>query len=194
LGSIFAIGLASSHESGSVGAALIASDGEIAPESIAYIQFDMATAARALISQAAETAAAFDRPGPDPLIEEADNVITMLYVEAVRQVLTASNKSKSEIETIGLVGNHIASSRETAPGIAWDWYLGKGDVIAKASEITVISGLPRDHDATDLKGAAEVIGHNAIRRLRLLPIGDAGERDLPIGVVHQYATNTKFLT
>jgi 1,6-anhydro-N-acetylmuramate kinase len=189
LGSIVAIGLVSSQASGEVGAGLVSSDGESEPTSLAYISFAMTEATRALLAQALDRAASFDKPGPDALIDEAEQVITLLYVEAARQLLVASGKSKGEIEAVGLAGHHIATSRERAPRFFWDWSLGKGDVIAKASEMTVISGLPRDQGAPDLKAAAEAVAHIAIRRLRLLPIGDAGAGDMPIGVVHSFSPN-----
>ncbi|MFM9853585.1 MAG: hypothetical protein ACKVOJ_12395 [Sphingomonadaceae bacterium] len=181
MGSIHAIGLASSHEQGEVWAAMIASDGEATPNRIAHIHFAMTEAARDLLRHACDRAATFDRPGPDPLIEEAEQLITMLYVEAVRQVLIAGDKSKADIAAVGLAGHHIAASRDHAPGFAWDWCLGKGDVIAKSSEMTVISGLPRGANGETLQSSAEAVAQLAVRRLRLLPIGDG---DLPVGTVH----------
>lgn len=185
MGSIHAIGLASSHVVGEVGAALITSDGEGAPIPVSYIHFSMTDAAQALLTQAATMAAHFDRPGADPLIDEAATLITMLYVEAVRQGLSAANKSRDEIEIVGLSGHHIATSRETAPELSWTWCLGSGDAIAKACQMTVICDLPRVNAGNDLQAEAQAIALIAVRRLRLLPIGNASDGDALVGVIHR---------
>ncbi len=121
------VGLMSGTSVDAVDAALIETDGEGHVRPLSFAERPWTDAERALIRRAAAHALTLPRPGPDPLIAEAEHVLTLAHAEAV--ALLPGGDSAS---LIGFHGQTVAhrppSSGHPAP---FTWQIGDADLLAR---------------------------------------------------------------
>ncbi len=134
---ILAIGLVSGTSRDGIDVALIETDGEDHIRPLAFQEHPYTPAVRELIANACALATKMAKRElyPDPLIVEAESIVTSLHLEAARKILAYTGMERSEIEVIGLHGHTVAHR----PTEGWSWQIGSGSVIADEIRIDVVS-------------------------------------------------------
>jgi anhydro-N-acetylmuramic acid kinase len=165
---MLAIGLVSPTSATGIYAALVESDGENVARVLAHEILPYNSALQDLIAQACAIGTQMDLPGPDPVIDEADHVITMLHTEAVRQILNQMNMDREVIEIIGFSGLIIPHQRH--------WTIGNGATLADSTGIQTVSPLHIDPEG-EAERQAQAVARTAVRYLKFLPVAGAGPDD-----------------
>ncbi len=149
MGSMVAIGLMSGTSRDGIDAALIETDGEGVVRPLGFIDIAYTPAVRELIAQACGVALTCDAPRDNVVIDEATRVITLLHVEAVRQLLRQSGHTPRDIELIGFHGHTVAHR----PDLGWTWQIGDARILADACAIDVIHDFRSNDVAAGGEGA-----------------------------------------
>ncbi len=141
------IGLMSGTSADGVDAALVETDGEAHIRAIAFADRPYTDAERSLIREAARHALTRAAPGPDPLIRQAEELLTRAHAEAV-----AALPGQREATLIGFHGQTVAhrppSSGADAP---FTWQVGDASLLA------TLTGRPVVHDfrSADVEAGGE---------------------------------------
>jgi anhydro-N-acetylmuramic acid kinase len=171
------IGLMSGTSVDAVDAALLETDGESHVCAIAFVDRPYSDSERALIREAARLALTFPAPRPDPLLAEAERLLTLAHAEAV-----AALPGQAEATLIGFHGQTVAHrppsyfrERSADTGEAFTWQIGDAALLAQLSGRPVVHDF-RSHDvAAGGEGAPLAPGfHRAL----------AGGLELPLGVLN----------
>jgi anhydro-N-acetylmuramic acid kinase len=117
------LGLMSGTSADAVDVALLETDGEAHLALLVAGERPYSVAERALLRRAARRALELPAPGPDPLIAEAEAVLTEAHAEAVRAL--------PGWERASLVGFHGATVAHR-PDRGWTWQIGDGPALARA--------------------------------------------------------------
>jgi anhydro-N-acetylmuramic acid kinase len=127
------VGLMSGTSADAVDAALIETDGEALVRPIAWTERPYRPEEKDAIRAAARAALAMAGPAPDPVIAEAERVMTLAHAEAV------AGLSGSDGAT--LIGFHGATvAHRPARGGGWTWQIGDAALLAQ------LTGRPVVHD------------------------------------------------
>lgn len=133
---IRAIGLMSGTSLDAVDVALIDTDGEGMVQPLAFAERPYTDAERALLQRATARALAMPSPGPDPLIAEAEAMVTRTHAQAIARI-----DGGDTAEIIGFHGQTVAhrppSSGHPCP---FTWQVGDAPLLAQ------LTGLPVVHD------------------------------------------------
>jgi anhydro-N-acetylmuramic acid kinase len=130
------IGLMSGTSADAVDAALIETDGETRMRAIAFIDRPYSESEQATIRAAARRALELERPGPDPLLADAEWIITHAHAEAV-----AALPGGSDATLIGFHGQTVAHRPPHAgPPPYFSWQIGDAAMLAR------LTGRPVVHD------------------------------------------------
>lgn len=128
------IGLMSGTSADAVDAALIETDGADFIRPISFVDRPYAPAEHALIRRAAARALEMDRPGPDPLIAEAERVLTIAHAEAI-----AALPGSAEASLIGFHGQTVAHRPPSAnPRERFTWQIGDAALLARLTRRPVV--------------------------------------------------------
>jgi anhydro-N-acetylmuramic acid kinase len=158
---VLAIGLVSGTSRDGIDVALIETDGESHVRPLAFQEHPYSPPVRDLIAQACTAAAkaVTKERNSDPVIEEANRIVTSLHLEAVRKLLNYTGMERHEIEVIGFAGHTVAHK----PELGWTWQIGSGSMIADEIRIKVISDFREDDMKAGGQGAPLIpIFHQAI--------------------------------
>lgn len=131
---MLALGLVSGTARDGIDAALIESDGDVDVRRIAFESFPYADGVKELISEACAAALRLDNPEPRPVIEEAERIVTMLHVEAVKQILRKTGLSRFDVQILGFHGHTLAHR----PDRKWSWQIGNGKLLAGETGIRTV--------------------------------------------------------
>ncbi|MFN7177134.1 MAG: anhydro-N-acetylmuramic acid kinase, partial [Thermaurantiacus sp.] len=104
-----------------VDAALVETDGEGLVRAVASAERPYSAAERDLLRRAARRALEMPRPGPDPLVAEAERMLGQAHAEAVAQV--------DPMREATLIGFHGATLAHR-PDQGWTWQAGDADLLA----------------------------------------------------------------
>jgi anhydro-N-acetylmuramic acid kinase len=151
LENVLAIGLVSGTSRDGIDVALIETDGESHVRPLAFQEHPYSPAVRNLIAQACAMAgrAVTKERHLDPLLEEANRIVTSLHLDAVRKLLAYTGMERSEIEAIGFAGHTITHR----PELGWTWQIGSGSMIADEIRINVVSDFREDDMKVGGQGA-----------------------------------------
>jgi anhydro-N-acetylmuramic acid kinase len=185
MSNFLAIGLMSASADEGISAALVETDGDGFFRSLGFHAVPYTPALRDLIANASALASHMDRPAPEPVIDEAEHIVTMLFVEAVHQLLRVTGVPRDQVNVVGFRGHPLVDPAEAM----WSWEIGKGALLAGILEMQVADGLPIDEKAADAQDRAENLAYTAVRRVKLFPITVPGasteDASMPPGVLHQ---------
>jgi anhydro-N-acetylmuramic acid kinase len=129
-----AIGLMSGTSRDGIDAAMIETDGETSATRIAFVECAYTPAVRELIANACAIALTLDVPTSDPVIGEATRILTLLHIEAVRQLLRAAGREARDVDVIGFHGHTVAHR----PDRGWTWQIGDAALMAQICDIDVV--------------------------------------------------------
>jgi anhydro-N-acetylmuramic acid kinase len=146
---MFAIGLMSGTSLDGVDAALIETDGEALVRAIAFVGDDYTRNERAAIQCAVQRALELDRPGEDPVIAEAERLLTVRHADAVGRLLATAGMTADAIGVVGFHGQTIAHR----PDRGWTWQIGNGAALAAMTGIPVVDQLRTADVAAGGQGA-----------------------------------------
>ena len=149
LDSVLAIGLMSGTSRDGIDAALIETDGDLHIRPLCFLTFPYTDPVRELLAKASVIAQNMGLPGPEGLIDEAENVVNSLHLDAVNKLIAYGGFEREEIEVIGFHGHTIAHK----PELGWSWQLGKGGIIADEARISVMSEFRQSDLAEGGQGA-----------------------------------------
>ncbi len=144
-----AIGLMSGTSRDGIDAAMIETDGETLARRIAFVECAYTPAVRDLIADACAVALTLDAPANDPTIAEATRVLTLLHIEAVRQLLRAAGREARDVDVIGFHGHTVAHR----PDRGWTWQIGDAALMAQICGIDVVHDFRRADVAAGGQGA-----------------------------------------
>ncbi len=153
------IGLMSGTSADGVDAALVETDGEGHVRPLAFHERPYRADERALIRRAAARALELAAPAPDPLIEEAEAVLTRAHAEAV-----AALPGGERATLIGFHGQTVAH-RPPSSGHrpAFTWQIGRADALARATGRPVVHDFRSNDIAAGGEGAPFAPGfHRAL--------------------------------
>ncbi len=165
------IGLMSGTSVDAVDAALIETDGEDFIRPIAFVDRPYADAERNLIRAAARRAMAMPVPAADPLIAEAERVLTLAHAEAI-----ASLPGQQTASLIGFHGQTVAHR----PDAGWTWQIGDASLLAQLTGRQVVYDFRSADVSAGGQGAPLAPGyHRALaaaleRPLGILNLGGVG--------------------
>lgn len=125
------VGLMSGTSADAVDAALVETDGEALVRAVASAERPYSAAERDLLRRAARRALDMPRPGPDPLVREAERMLTLAHAEAVAMV--------DPDRAAALIGFHGATLAHR-PEQGWTWQAGDAALLAR------LTGRPVVHD------------------------------------------------
>jgi anhydro-N-acetylmuramic acid kinase len=134
---MFAIGLMSGTSLDGVDAALIETDGEGHVRPLAFLGDDYDPGEQAAIRQAVRCALEMDRPGHDPAITKAEEMLTARHVDAVERLLRQAGVAADAVAVVGFHGQTIAHR----PDRGWTWQIGDGRALAECVGIRVADQL-----------------------------------------------------
>lgn len=162
------VGLMSGTSADAVDAALVETDGCDHVRLLAVGERPYAPDERALLRRAARRALDLGAPGPDPLVAEAEAMLTRAHAEAVAALPGAAGAS--------LIGFHGATVAHR-PDQGWTWQIGDGAALARATGRPVVFDFRSADMAAGGQGAPLAPGfHRAMaaalpRPLAILNIG-----------------------
>lgn len=160
------IGLMSGTSADGVDAALIETDGEAHIRALAFADRPYTDAERRLIREAARHALALPAPGPDPLVQQAEALLTRAHAEAV-----AALPGQETATLIGFHGQTVAhrppSSGAPAP---FTWQVGDAALLANLTGRPVVHDFRSADVAAGGEGAPLAPGYH---RARLSGLGEA---------------------
>jgi len=165
------VGLMSGTSADAVDAALIETDGEDFVRAIAFVDRPYSADERGLIRAAARAALGMAAPGADPLIAEAERVLTLAHAEAVSQL-----PGEKDATLIGFHGQTVAHS----PQSGWTWQIGDAALLAQLTGRPVVHDFRSADVAAGGQGAPLAPGfHRALgasleRPLGVLNLGGVG--------------------
>lgn len=96
-----------------------------------------------MLGKARDIGLEMERPDHHPVIAEAEDILTHLYVGAVDGLLRQAAVSRSDIEVVGMDGFMIAHRPERS----WTWQIGDGGRLAKMTGLDVVDDF-RSADVT----------------------------------------------
>ncbi|MCS6986167.1 MAG: anhydro-N-acetylmuramic acid kinase [Sphingomonadaceae bacterium] len=157
------VGLMSGTAADGVDAALVETDGEAAIRLLATASRPYAAAERALLRTAARAALALDRPRPDPLVAEAERLLTQAHAEAVRAL-----PGWEEAELVGFHGATVAHR----PDRGFTWQIGDARWLARELGRPVVHDFRSADVAAGGEGAPLAPGfHRALAAGLARPLG-----------------------
>jgi anhydro-N-acetylmuramic acid kinase len=165
------IGLMSGTSADAVDAALIETDGETHVRAIAFLDRPYSESEQATIRAAARRALELERPGPDPLVDEAVRIVTHAHAEAV-----AALPGGGAATLIGFHGQTVAHRPPHAgPPPHFTWQIGDAALLARLTGRAVVHDFRAADVAAGGEGAPLAPGfHRAL----------AGGFDVPVGVLN----------
>ena len=135
-GRVIAIGLMSGTSADGVDAALLETDGEGWVRPLEFMSRPYVTEERALIRRAARHALGLDKPATDPLVQQAEAMLTRAHAEAIRIL-----PGEAQASVIGFHGQTVA---HRPPGSGhprpFTWQIGDAKLLAQ------LTGRPVVHD------------------------------------------------
>jgi anhydro-N-acetylmuramic acid kinase len=157
------VGLMSGTSADAVDAALIETDGEALVRPIASAERPYSADERELLRRAARRALEMERPGADPLIAEAERMLTLAHAEAVARVDPAREAA--------LVGFHGATLAHR-PDQRWTWQAGDAALLARLTGRAVVFDFRSADMAAGGEGAPLAPGfHRALANALERPVG-----------------------
>jgi anhydro-N-acetylmuramic acid kinase len=150
------IGLMSGTSVDAVDAALIETDGEGHVRGLSAAERPYTDAERSLIREAARRALELPGPGPDPLIEQAERLLTLAHAEAV-----AALPGQERATLIGFHGQTVAhrppSSGHSAP---FTWQIGNAALLAQLTGRAIVHDFRSADVAAGGEGAPLAPGYH----------------------------------
>jgi anhydro-N-acetylmuramic acid kinase len=165
------VGLMSGTSADGIDAALIETDGEAHVRPLGSATRLYRDTERALLRRAARRALEMARPGPDPLIAEAEEMLTRAHAEAVALLPGAD-----DAELIGFHGATLAHR----PDQGWTWQAGDAALLARLTDRPVVHDFRAADMAAGGQGAPLAPGFH---RALATALGPAGLGVLNIGGV-----------
>ncbi len=157
------IGLMSGTSADGVDAALVETDGGTHIVPLAAAERPYSPAERDLLRRAARRALAMEAPGPDPVIAEAERMLTLAHAEAV-----AALADHGRAELIGFHGATLAHR----PDRGWTWQAGDAPLLARLTGRPVVYDFRSADMAAGGQGAPLAPGfHRALATGLGAPIG-----------------------
>jgi anhydro-N-acetylmuramic acid kinase len=162
------IGLMSGTSVDAVDAALIETDGESFVRGIASTDRPYTNAERSLIREAAALALTLPAPAQDPLIAEAERVLTIAHAEAIAQL--------PHQETATLIGFHGQTVAHRPPSSGhpspFTWQIGNAPLLARLTGRPVVHDFRSADVASGGEGAPLAPGyHRALVSTLERPVG-----------------------
>jgi anhydro-N-acetylmuramic acid kinase len=173
---MLAIGLMSGTSLDGIDAALIETDGQAAVRPLGFVGQTYSDADREVLMAATQRALAMAAPAADPLIAEAERLVTTRHAEAVEALLANTGTPRADVAVIGFHGQTVAHR----PDRGWTWQLGDGAALAAATGIDVVADLRVADVAAGGQGAPLLpVYHRALaadlpRPVAVLNLGGVG--------------------
>jgi anhydro-N-acetylmuramic acid kinase len=157
------VGLMSGTSADGVDAALVETDGEAHVVALASCERRYTAAERELLRRAARRALEMPAPGFDPVIAEAERMLTLVHAEAIEALAGSAQAS--------LIGFHGATLAHR-PDRGWTWQAGDGPLLARLSGRPVVHDFRSADMAAGGQGAPLAPGfHRALAKGMPRPIG-----------------------
>jgi anhydro-N-acetylmuramic acid kinase len=118
-----------------IDAALIETDGEAFVRPVAFAHTPYTPATRELIVEASRIAVNTELRQTEPVITEADQIVTALHIEAAKQIIARTGMVSDQIDIIGSHGLTLVHR----PDKGWSWQIGNGEMISDALQCLVAS-------------------------------------------------------
>lgn len=129
-----ALGLMSGTSLDGMDAALIETDGREQVRPVGFLTEGYSSVERVALGRAVERALSLERPGPDPVIDEAARRLTDAHAALVLRLLDQLGRRPSEVSLCGFHGQTVAHR----PDRGWTWQIGDGARLATLIGVEVV--------------------------------------------------------
>ncbi|MCA1955804.1 anhydro-N-acetylmuramic acid kinase [Zymomonas sp.] len=141
---MLAIGLMSGTSLDGVDVALIETNGEKQVKPLNFASYPYSDTDKACLREACRRALMMAAPcfiPEDEVIYQAEHIVTLRHIQAVKDFLKKNALGNQAIKVIGFHGQTIAHR----PDLGWTWQIGDGAALAQATKISVVDDF-RSHD------------------------------------------------
>lgn len=153
------IGLMSGTSADGVDAALLETDGQAQVRVLSFAERPYADAERALIRAASRRALELPAPGADPLIQEAEAMLTVAHAEAIRNL-----PGQERATLIGFHGQTVAHRpHSSGHKPSFTWQIGDAVLLAHLTGRPVVHDFRSQDVATGGEGAPLAPGYHRAR-------------------------------